>query len=85
MKNQDKIEMENKISNKCAKCGAENMVDVVISADIKTVNNPITLKNSYYVVGIVKHMCLNCGDIHISHECKRITFDDMKRILNEAD
>lgn len=47
--------MENKISNKCAECDAENMVDVVIRA------------------------------VHISHECKRITFDDMKRILNETD
>lgn len=77
--------MENKISNKCVKCGDENMVDVVISADIKTLNNPITLKNTYYVTGVVKHMCLNCGDVHNSFECKRITFDNMKRILNEAD
>ena len=77
--------MENKISNKCVKCGAENMVDVVISADIKTVYNHISLKNSYYVTGIVRHMCLNCGDIHNSCECKRITFDDMKKILNETD
>ena len=77
--------MENKIINKCSKCDSVNIADVVISADIKTVNNPITLKNSYYVTGIVKHMCLNCGDVHNSCECKRITFDDMKRILNEAD
>ena len=77
--------MENKISNKCVKCGAEDMVDVVINADIKTVNNPLMLKNSYYVTGVVRHMCLNCGDVYNSSECKRITFDDMKKILNEAD
>lgn len=77
--------MENKISNRCAECGAENMVDVVIRADIETIYNNRTLNNTYYVSGVVRHMCLNCGDVHISHECKRITFDDMKRILNDAD
>lgn len=77
--------MENKISNKCAECGAENMVDVVIRADIETIYNNRTLNNTYYVSGVVRHMCLNCGAVHISHECKRITFDDMKRILNETD
>ena len=76
---------KNKIINKCSKCGAVNMVDVIISTDIKTVNNPITLKNSYYVTGVVRHMCLNCGDVHNSTECKSITFDDMKKLLNEAD
>ena len=77
--------MENRIGNKCAKCGARNTVDVVISADIKTVYNYITSKNSHYVTSVVRHMCLNCGDVHNSSECKRITFDDIKRILNEAD
>ena len=77
--------MENKISNKCAKCGSENIDNVVISADIKTIYNTISLKNSYYVTGVVRHMCLNCGDIYNSIECKHITFDDMKRILNETD
>ena len=77
--------MENKISNKCVKCGNGNTVNVVISADIKTIHNPISLKNSYYVTGVVRHMCLNCGDVHNSSECKYITFDDMKRILNETD
>ena len=77
--------MKNKNINKCSKCGAVNMVDVIISTDIKTVNNPITLKNSYYVTGVVRHMCLNCGDVHNSAACKYITFDDMKRILNETD
>ena len=77
--------MENKIINKCVKCGAENMVDVVISADIKTLDNPIKLKKSYYVTGDIRHMCLNCGDVYDTYEGKRITFDDMKRILNEAD